>query len=122
LTVAVAADRTDLEMTVTSSGDSAVHRTASGESYHALTLALENRGRDPLHLALSLRGPGLEARLRPDAVVLAPGEHRRLDLVVMARGVGYERPVAAELSAIASERPGLVVARSVSLAAREPAR
>ena len=89
LTLAVAADRQPLEVTL-SGGDFAPRRTATGEVYNALTLSLENRGRDPLALALTIsaRTPsGARFELRPDAVTLAPGEHRRLRVMAVGHGV-----------------------------------
>ncbi len=122
LTVAVAQGRSDLELTVTSAGDLVAHRLPSGETHHQVGIALENRGRAPLRVALSLRAPGVEARLRPDEVTLAPGEHRRVALSVNARGIAPGRSVAAELSARAAGPEPLRVARTVSLAVPEGSR
>ncbi len=89
LTAAVAADRQPLEVTLAGS-DFAPRRTAAGEVYNALTLALENRGREPLVLALSVSVPGAVGatfELRPDTVRLAAGEHRRLRVMAVGRGL-----------------------------------
>jgi len=119
LTVAVAADRSPLDMTVTASGDYAPRRASSGETYLAFALALENRGREPLDLALALRSPGIDVRLRPDRVELRPGEHKTTRLVAIARGLAPQSNVSAELSAV-SAAPGLArVSRTVTLSAPE---
>ena len=117
LTIAVAADRSALDMTVTASADYAPRRASTGEAYLAFSVALENRGREPLDLALALRSPGVDVRLRPDRVALAPGEHRTARLVAVARGLPARGSVAGELSAAA---PGGVRAtRAVTLSAPE---
>jgi cytochrome c oxidase accessory protein FixG len=87
LTAAVAADRSPLEVTVTAASDFAPRRTASGEVWNGYTLALENRGRVPLTLGLALEAAGVEVALRPAAVTLAPGEHQRVRLLAVARGL-----------------------------------
>ena len=99
LTVAVAADRSPLEMTITAAGDVAPRRLPTGESWHGFTVAFENRGRDPLALSLALAAPGVEAQLKPDAVLLQPGEHRRVRVTAVARGISG-RPVRCELTAV----------------------
>ncbi len=109
LTAAVAADRQALEVTVSGS-DFAPRRTEAGEVYNALTLSLENRGREPLVLALSVsaraaRGAAFE--LRPSAVALAPGEHRRLRVMLVGRGLPPgAASLPARLVAAASSGPG----------------
>jgi cytochrome c oxidase accessory protein FixG len=99
LTAAVAAERSPLEVTVTGAGDLAPRRAPSGEVWSAFTLALQNRGREPLALRLAATAPGAELALRPDTIRLAPGEHHRLQVRVVARGLGHEaRQLDAELS------------------------
>lgn len=117
LTAAVAQGRTDLELTVTSSGETRAHRLPSGETYHPVGLALENRGRGPLRVALALSAPGVEARLRPDEVLLAPGEHRRLTVSVTARGLAPGSITPARLSARAAGPRAIALERTVELAA-----
>jgi polyferredoxin len=113
LTVVVAVERSPLELTVTSTGDPP-RRLPGGETYQAIGVALENRGRTPLVLALSVTAPGVTARLRPDALTLGPGEHRRLRLVVEARGL-EGRAVGGELRAEAAAPERVRVARAVAL-------
>ncbi len=122
LTVAVAQGRSDLELTVTSSGEAPARRLPTGESHHQVGIALENRGRDPLRVVLSLNAPGVEATLRPDALVLAPGEDRRIVVSVMARGVAAGTVTSARLTARAAAHDGVRVDRTVALVAPEAAR
>jgi cytochrome c oxidase accessory protein FixG len=117
-TIAVAVDRSPLDMTVMASSDYAPRRVTSGEAYLAFALALENRGREPLDLALALRSPGVEVQLRPDRVLLQPGEHKTTRLVAVARGLA-SGSVAAELSAVAAAPGGARVSRNVTLTAPE---
>ena len=119
LTVAVAADRSPLDVTVTASSDYAPRRASTGEAYLAFSVALENRGREPLELALALRAPGVDVQLRPDRVLLAPGEHRAARLVAVARGLPARGSVAGELSAVAAAPGAARAARAVTLAAPE---
>lgn len=117
LTAAVAADRQPLEVTLSGS-DFAPRRTAAGEVYNALTLAVENRGREPLALALSVSARGAASgatfELRPDAVRLAPGEHRRVRVMAVGRGLP---PGAASLPArlVATSSSGAVATRELTL-------
>ena len=121
LTVAVAAERSPLELTVTSSGGRAPQRLPSGETYHAIGIALENRGREPVEVWLTLDAPGVSAQLRPASVLLAPGEHRRLQLAVTVRGV-EATSVPAALTAATRGAPGLRASRAITLAPAEPRR
>ncbi|HEX8909516.1 MAG TPA: 4Fe-4S dicluster domain-containing protein [Anaeromyxobacteraceae bacterium] len=99
LTAAVAAERSPLEATVTGAGDLAPRRAPSGEVWSVFTLALQNRGREPLALRLGATARGAELALRPDAIQLAPGQHERVQVRVVARGLGPEaRQLDAELS------------------------
>jgi polyferredoxin len=100
LTAAVAAARSPLEATVT--GELAPRRLPSGEVWTAFTLALQNRGRAPLALRLAATAPGAELALRPDAVLLAPGERQGVQVRMVARGLG---PRAQELEAQLSIAP-----------------
>ena len=117
LTVVVAAERTALEMTVTSAGEVLARRSSSGETYHAFAIALENRGREPLHLDLALRAPGIAASVKPAEVVLAPGEHRRVRLVAVVSGLDAANAVGAELSAVARGGARVRADRAVTLSA-----
>lgn len=99
LTAAVAAERSPLEATVTGAGDLAPRRAPSGEVWSVFTLALQNRGREPLALRLGATARGAALALRPDAIQLAPGQHERVQVRVVARGLGPEaRQLDAELS------------------------
>jgi len=120
LTVAVAADRSALEVTVTASADFAPRRTPAGEVWNGFTLALENRGREPLDVKLALRPPEGDVLLRPDRVALAPGEHRRVRVLAVARGLGNTTgTIPGELSV---EAPGVSTTRIVSLVSPAPGR
>jgi polyferredoxin len=57
-----------------------------GGARNVFDVSLENRARAAVTVRFSLGAPGLEASLRPEAVDLAAGEHKRLRLVVTARG------------------------------------
>jgi hypothetical protein len=52
-----------------------------------------------MEVALALRA-GVDATVQPDRVRVAPGEHRRVRVLVAVRADG-ERPVEAELAAVA---------------------
>lgn len=98
LTVAVAAERSPLEVTVTAAGDLPPRRGPAGEAWTGFTVALENRGKEPLRLRLSAAAAGAALALRPEEVALGPGEHRRLRVRVEARGLAPgARRLAAEL-------------------------
>jgi len=114
LTLGAAAGRSPLDLTVTAAGDFPARRIASGEALLALSVALENRGREPLALALALRAPGVEASLRPDRLVLGAGEHRTLRVVAAVRGLARQ-PVHAELTAAAEAAPPVRIARELTL-------
>jgi cytochrome c oxidase accessory protein FixG len=117
LTVAVAADRSPLEVTVTASGDFRPRSTPGGEIWNGLTVVLENRGREPLDVKLTVRAQVGEVLLRPEHVALGPGEHRRVRVLAVARGLGaVPRAVPAELSATAR---GAAATRAVSLTVPE---
>jgi cytochrome c oxidase accessory protein FixG len=113
LTIAVGAGRSPLEVTVT--GALAPRRAPSGEVWTALTVALENRGRERLAVRLSASAPGAEVVLRPEAVELAPGAHERLQVRLVARGLGpAPHQLAAELS-VRAEPGAPAITRSVLL-------
>jgi cytochrome c oxidase accessory protein FixG len=114
-TVAVGAERSPLEVTVTASGDFAPRRTASGEVWNGYTVALENRGREPLALTLALSAAGAAVAVKPDAVLLAPGQHQRLRVVASARGLAAgARDLPGELSVRAAGAGGPAAARAVT--------
>jgi hypothetical protein len=121
LTGAVAHEREDVELTITSSGDLRAQRLASGDSHHRVGVALENRGRERVHLHLALSAPGVLATLRPEELVLGPGEHRRLVLSVTAQGIEAGHVVNAQLTARAEGTPPVFVEQTVTLGAPEAA-
>jgi hypothetical protein len=86
---------------------------------NAYEVSFENRGREPVSLRLALSPARGEARVSPDRVDLAPGEHRRLLVVASATGLGAGPVVEARLSATgAGGEP--VVARVPFLLPRVP--
>jgi cytochrome c oxidase accessory protein FixG len=88
-------------------------RTPDGRVLNAYTVSLENRGRGPVEVGLSLRpeaGAAGEVALRPDRVELAAGERRQVRLLATARGLPPGRaPAALELEVRAG---GAVVERT----------
>jgi cytochrome c oxidase accessory protein FixG len=77
----------------------APRRTPDGRALNAYAVSLENRGRAPASIALSLRPVGAgEVTLRPDRLELAPRERRRVRVLATASGVAPGR-VPAELVA-----------------------
>jgi cytochrome c oxidase accessory protein FixG len=98
LLVAVVAARALVGFTALPDETFRPRRAADGAAVNAYSLALENHGRGPVTVALSLRVPGGEAKVRPDAVALAPGERRQVRLVATARGLAPGR-LQAELAA-----------------------
>jgi cytochrome c oxidase accessory protein FixG len=118
LLVGTAARRSPLDVTVAADARFAPRATSAGEAYNAFSVSLENRGRAALVLDLAVVGAGIDARLRPSEVALAAGEHRRVQVVVTARGLPARRAVRAEL--VAQARGQRVrAARSLSLVAPE---
>jgi hypothetical protein len=79
---------------------------------NAYSVALENRGREPLTVALALAAGGAEVALRPASVELGPGERRQVRLVASARGLEAPGRVPAELSGEARAAGGVVARRS----------
>jgi cytochrome c oxidase accessory protein FixG len=82
---------------------------ADGRVVSAFSVALENRARAPLVVALAFRSGAAEAELRPAHVELAPGERRQVRVVASVRGLPPGR-APGELAAEA-RRGGEVVAR-----------
>jgi polyferredoxin len=119
LAAGTAATRSPLDIAVSASPRFTPRAGGAGETYNAFDLALENRGRTPLTLDLALAAPDVEVELRPAEVALAAGEHRRVRVVAVARGLGPERrAVRAELVARARGRE-IEATRSLSLVAPE---
>jgi cytochrome c oxidase accessory protein FixG len=87
-------------------------RAPDGRVVNAYSVALENRGREPLTVALALAAGGAEVALRPASVELGPGERRQVRLVASARGLEAPGRVPAELSGEARAAGGVVARRS----------
>ncbi len=98
LLVGAAAGRSALDLTASPASHFAPRRAPDGRAVNAYSVTLENRGREPVVVRLALDAPGGEARVRPDEVPLAPGQHRRLTVVAEARLAGAGT-VSAELRA-----------------------
>jgi cytochrome c oxidase accessory protein FixG len=81
-----AAGRDTLDLVVVPASSFPPRLAPDGRALDAYDVSLENRARGAVTVRFSLDAPGLETALRPDAVALGPGEHRRLRLVVTARG------------------------------------
>lgn len=81
-----AASRETLDLAVVPASGFTPRLAADGRAMNAYDVSLENRARGAVTVRLSLAAPGVEAALRPDEVALGPGEHRRVRLVVAARG------------------------------------
>ncbi|HET9552945.1 MAG TPA: 4Fe-4S dicluster domain-containing protein [Anaeromyxobacteraceae bacterium] len=82
----VSAAEATLDLTVVPDAGFAPRRAADGRALNAYQLSLENRARAAVTVRLAASAPGLEAEVRPGEVALGPGEHRRLRLVIEARG------------------------------------
>jgi cytochrome c oxidase accessory protein FixG len=95
----------------------AARRTTDGRVLNAYTVALENRGRAPVAVALALRpdaAPGATVTVRPERVELRAGERRHLRVLATARGLAAGR---AGATLVAEVRAGdrLVEATTSSL-------
>ncbi|MFL5273318.1 MAG: 4Fe-4S dicluster domain-containing protein [Anaeromyxobacteraceae bacterium] len=120
LAVATGAARSPLDVTVSADPQFRPRRAASGETYDAFLVSLENRGRSALTLDLALALPMGTAEARPAEVVLAPGEHRRVRVVAVARGLDAARgTVRAELLASSRGDGRVRASRALTLAAPE---
>ncbi|HEX9242035.1 MAG TPA: 4Fe-4S dicluster domain-containing protein [Anaeromyxobacter sp.] len=96
----------------------APRRTPEGAAVNAFSVALENHGRAPVTVALSLAAPGARASLRPESVPLAGGERRQVRVLASVQGLpagraqavlGAEARRGAEVLARAEERIPFVV-------------
>jgi polyferredoxin len=81
-----AASRDTLDLAVVPASDFTPRLGPDGRALDAYTVTLENRARGAVEVRLSVDAPGLEVAARPDRVTLDAGEHKRLRLVVTARG------------------------------------
>jgi polyferredoxin len=89
LTVAVVAGRGAVSLHAIPEAAFAPRRTTDGRALNAYTVALENHGRAPVTVALSVvaAGPGAEVTVRPERVLLAAGERRQVRVLATARGL-----------------------------------
>jgi len=81
----VSAAETTLDLTAVPASDFPPRR-AGDRSLNAFQVSLENRARGEVSVALAATAPGLTLTTRPAAVTLGPGEHKRIRVVVEARG------------------------------------
>jgi cytochrome c oxidase accessory protein FixG len=91
LLVGTVAGRTALGLTAQRDDAFGPRRGADGRALNAYAVSIENRGRAPVAVALSLRASGGEVALRPERVELGPGERRRLRVLAEARGLAPGR-------------------------------
>lgn len=96
---AVDAGRASIDLTAAFSSRFVPRRGPDGRVVNAYDLAFENRGRREVTLRLSLAPAQGQATVRPEVVVLAPGEHRKVFLVANASGLGPGPVVEAQLTA-----------------------
>jgi hypothetical protein len=96
---AVHAGRASLDLTAAFSSRFPPRLSPDGRVVNAYEVSLENRGRGPVRLALSLSPERGEAVVSPDRLDLAAGEHRTLQVVATAAGLGPGPVVQAELVA-----------------------
>ena len=83
---AASASRATLDLTVVPASDFTTRRGPDGTAAAAFVVSLESRARAPVEVRLAVAVDGLEVTARPATVTLAAGEHRRLRLLVSARG------------------------------------
>jgi cytochrome c oxidase accessory protein FixG len=95
----VHAGRASLDLTAAFSSRFPPRLAPDGRVVNAYEVALENRGRAPVRLDLSLAPERGSATVSPARVELAPGEHRKLQVVATATGLGAGPVVQAELVA-----------------------
>ncbi len=97
LLVAVVAGRAVVDMSALAEAAFPPRRAADGHVVSAYSVALENRGRGPVTVALSVRAAPADVTVRPAVVELGPGERRQIRLVVSARGLARAGRVEGEL-------------------------
>jgi polyferredoxin len=97
---AASASKATLDLAVVPASDFTTRRGPDGAVVAAYLVSLESRARAPVEVRLSVAVAGLAVTARPATVALAAGEHRRLRLLVSARGPAgrYEAAVSAEAS------------------------
>ena len=97
LVVAVVAGRAAIDMNALAEAAFVPRRAADGRVVNVFSVALENRGRGPVTVALSVRAAAADVIARPDRMELGPGERRQVRLVVSARGLERAGRVPGEL-------------------------
>ena len=78
--------RGPLDLDIASDPGSRPVRDSAGAVVNRYLLSLSNRGNEKMTLSLSARGENGDVTVIPDTVVLGPGEHRRVVLVLIAPG------------------------------------
>ncbi|HSD19793.1 MAG TPA: 4Fe-4S dicluster domain-containing protein [Anaeromyxobacter sp.] len=97
LVVAVVAGRAVVDMNALAEAGFPARRAADGHVVNAYSVALENRDRAPVTIALSVSAAPADVSVRPAVVELGPGERRQIRLVVSARGLARAGRVEGEL-------------------------
>jgi cytochrome c oxidase accessory protein FixG len=121
LLVAVVAGRSLLDLSAVADGSFAPRRGPGGEVVSAFSVALENHGRAPVIVGLSLASPAGDVRLRPDAVALGPGERRQVRVVAAAPAApGGGGLAQGELTAVARRGADVVARRTQRVPLRAP--
>jgi cytochrome c oxidase accessory protein FixG len=111
LLVGVLATRALLDLSAVPELGFAPRRTPDGAAVNAYSVALENHGRTPVAVALSLAAPGGTATLRPETVTLGAGERRQVRVLASARGLSPGEATG-ELTAVARSGAEVVSRRS----------
>ncbi|HET8540966.1 MAG TPA: 4Fe-4S dicluster domain-containing protein [Anaeromyxobacter sp.] len=87
LLVAVVAGRPAFDLVVVADDAFATRRAPDGKVLAAWGVALENRARAPVEVALALSVPGAEVSVRPERIALGAGERRQVRVLATARGL-----------------------------------
>jgi polyferredoxin len=111
LLVGVLVTRTLLDLSAVPDLGFAPRRTPDGAAVSAYSVALENHGRAPVTVALSLSAPGGAVAVRPEAVSLAAGERRQVRVLASSRGLPPGDSTAT-LTAVARRGPEVVSRRT----------
>jgi len=108
------ARRGAIGLDVVSAAGFAPRRAGDGRVVNALEVAVANRGRRPLRVALTAAAGGGAVALRPAEVALAPGERRQLRVLATLSGLPAGRTVG-ELRAEAGEGGRVVDRRATAV-------
>jgi len=120
LAAAAISARSELDLAAASVPGISARRTPDGRTANAYDVSLTNRGRAPLELDLALSAGGERGALVPDAVRLAPGEHRRVRVLAAVRLPDGAGPQEAELVAEARGRREVRTSRRVTFVPPDP--